>query len=83
MKAIRIHSHGGIEVLKVDNISDPQCSEDKIIVEIKASALNHLDIWVRNGLPGINIPLPLIMGSDAAGIVVETGTKVKKFKVKR
>ena len=81
MKAIRIHSHGGIEVLKVDNIPDPQCSEDKIIVEIKASALNHLDIWVRNGLPGINIPLPLIMGSDAAGIVVETGTKVKKFKV--
>ncbi len=80
MKAVRIHKHGGVDCLSVDNINEPQCSDTNIIVQIKAAALNHLDIWVRNGLPGINIPLPLIMGSDASGIVVETGKNANKFK---
>jgi len=81
MKAVRIHKHGSVDCLSVDNIKDPQCLDENIIVQIKAAALNHLDIWVRNGLPGINIPLPLIMGSDASGIVVEAGKNVNKFKI--
>lgn len=81
MKAVRIHKHGGVDCLSVDNIKEPECLDDNIIVQIKATALNHLDIWVRNGLPGINIPLPLIMGSDASGIVVETGKNTNKFKI--
>tara|TARA_Y100000590_G_C15685535_1_gene1001479 strand:- start:778 stop:1800 length:1023 start_codon:yes stop_codon:yes gene_type:complete len=81
MKAIRIHSHGDADVLQIDNIPIPVCSSKKVLVEIKAAALNHLDIWVRNGLPGIEIPLPLIMGSDASGIVVEVGSKIKNFEI--
>ncbi len=78
MKAIRIHGHGGSEVLKVDKLEIPKPGSTEILVKIKYAALNHLDIFVREGFPGI--PLPLIMGSDAAGVVVETGTDVKKFK---
>ena len=81
MKAIRIHNHGDIETLVVDSICFPKLSENKVIVKIHAASLNHLDIWVRNGLPGIPIPLPLIMGSDASGEVVEVGHKTSKFKI--
>ena len=81
MKAVRIHSHGGLDVLKYDSLDEPVCNSDSIKVKIKASALNHLDIWVRNGIPGINIPLPLIMGSDASGKIVEVGSNVNKFNI--
>ena len=81
MKSIRIHSHGNIDVLEVKNLSQPLISDNKVKVQIKAASMNHLDIWVRNGLPGIPIPLPLTLGSDAAGLVVEVGKNVKKFKL--
>ena len=81
MKSIRIHSHGNIDVLDVKNLSQPLISDNKVKVQIKAASMNHLDIWVRNGLPGIPIPLPLTLGSDAAGLVVEVGKNVKKFKL--
>ena len=81
MKAIRIHEHGPADVLKIDNIPEPACQDNLVKVQIKATALNHLDIWVRNGLPGIKIPLPLIMGSDASGIVVEVGDNIDNFNV--
>ena len=81
MKAIRIHNHGDANSLSLDDINMPPKADDEIIVKVKATALNHLDIWVRNGLPGIPIPLPLIMGSDASGKVVDVGLKVKDFKV--
>ena len=81
MKAIRIHKHGDLNSLKLDDIDEPSIEDGKVKVQIKATSLNHLDIWVRNGLPGINIPLPLIMGSDAAGIVVSIGKGVTKFSV--
>tara|TARA_Y100001970_G_scaffold43766_1_gene54590 strand:- start:8826 stop:9854 length:1029 start_codon:yes stop_codon:yes gene_type:complete len=77
LKAIQITKHGGIEVLKCSNIDEPSCPDDKIKIRIKACSINHLDIWVRNGIPGMNLPLPLILGSDASGIVVEIGNKVK------
>ena len=70
MKAIRIHSHGSLDSLSIDNIDIPNKSDTHVLVKVKAAALNHLDIWVRNGLPGINIPLPLIMGCDASGDVM-------------
>ena len=81
MKAVRIHSHGGLDVLKYDSLDEPVCNSNSIKVKIKASALNHLDIWVRNGIPGINIPLPLIMGSDASGEIIEIGSNVNKFNI--
>jgi len=79
LKAIRIHKHGGLDSLNIDNIDEPLTTDNKVKVQIKAASINHLDIWVRNGLPGINIPLPLIMGSDASGVVVSIGDGVSKF----
>ena len=81
MKAIRIHSHGCSDVLKVDNLNIPKCTENHILVNVKACSLNHLDIWVREGLPGLPIKLPLIMGSDASGTVMEVGKNIKNFTV--
>jgi len=81
MKAIRISQHGSLDVLKVDNIDKPKCNDDEVLINVKSCALNHLDIWVRNGLPGLPIKLPLILGSDASGIIVECGSKIEDFKV--
>ena len=71
MKAVRIHEFGGPEVLKYEDAPDPVLRKDQVLVRIRACALNHLDIWVRGGLRGVN--LPHILGSDIAGEVVESG----------
>ncbi len=71
MRAVRIHQHGGPEVLQLDQLPVPEPAAGEALVRIKAAALNHLDIWLRNGLRGI--PLPLTMGSDAAGIIEAIG----------
>jgi NADPH:quinone reductase-like Zn-dependent oxidoreductase len=78
MKAVRIHQFGGPEVLTYEDIPDPQPRKDQVLVRVRACALNHLDIWVRKGLPGVN--LPHILGSDIAGEVVEVGEYVGGFK---
>ena len=67
MKAVRIHEHGNAEVLKIDELAKPVPGPGQVLVRVKRAALNHLDIWVRKGIPGIN--LPLTMGSDAAGVI--------------
>lgn len=71
MKAIRIHQHGGPEVLKYEDVPDPQLRKDQVLVRVKAVALNHLDLFVREGVPGV--PLPQIPGSDVAGDVADVG----------
>lgn len=81
MKALQIKYHGGIDSIELNNIDAPQCTADKVLVNIKASSINHLDIWVSNGLPGISIPLPLVLGSDASGTIIEVGSNVDSFKV--
>ncbi len=81
MRAVRIHQHGGPDVLKVDDIAVPICPGDKVLVQLKAAALNHLDIWIRNGLPGMQLGLPLILGSDGAGVVAEVGNSVTGWAV--
>jgi len=74
MKAIRIHRHGGPEVIQIDDIPLPEPKSDEILIRIRAAALNHLDLWVRKGIPGLS--LPLIMGSDGAGIIEAMGDDV-------
>ena len=69
MKAVRFHSHGGPEVLRYEDAPDPVPSGDEVLVRVKACALNHLDLWARNGLPDVKIPLPHISGSDIAGVI--------------
>src|SRR2546425_293555 len=76
MRAIMFSQHGGPEVLQVGEVPNPQIKAYEVLVEVRACALNHLDVWVRNGLPGIKIPLPHILGCDVAGVVREVGDLV-------
>ncbi len=78
MKAVRIHEFGGPEVLKYEGVPDPELRKDHVLVRIRACALNHLDLWVRKGLPGVK--LPHILGSDIAGEVAECGEYVTDLK---
>lgn len=71
MKAIRIHEHGGPDVLRLEEVPDPQPGPGEAVLEVRAAGINHLDLWVRKGLAGTPIPLPRIPGADAAGIVRE------------
>jgi len=76
MKAVIFSQHGGPEVLKYTESPDPQIKANEVLLEVRACALNHLDVWVRAGLPGIKIPLPHILGDDVAGVVRDAGELV-------
>jgi NADPH:quinone reductase-like Zn-dependent oxidoreductase len=78
MKAVRIHEFGGPEVLRYEEVPDPKPRKDQVLVRVKACAMNHLDLWVRAGLPGVK--LPHILGSDIAGDVVEVGEYIAQLK---
>jgi NADPH:quinone reductase-like Zn-dependent oxidoreductase len=76
MKAVIFSQHGGPEVLQYTEAPNPQIKANEVLIEVRACALNHLDVWVRGGLPGIKIPLPHILGDDVAGVVREAGELV-------
>ncbi len=79
MKAVRIHQFGGPEVLQYEDVPDPQPRKDQVLIRIRACAMNHLDLWVRQGLPGVR--LPHIPGSDIAGEIVEVGEYARGLQV--
>src|SRR5467141_1769404 len=81
MKAIVFNAHGGPEVLKFSDVPDPKIRPNEVLVRVKACALNHLDLWVRAGIPGVTIPLPHIPGSDVAGEVAKIGSDVTTVRV--
>src|SRR2546427_4803427 len=66
MKAARFHQHGGPEVLRYEDAPEPKPDPSEILVRVKACALNHLDIWVRQGIPAFQVPLPHIGGGGVA-----------------
>jgi NADPH:quinone reductase-like Zn-dependent oxidoreductase len=74
MKAIRIHEDGGPEVLRYEDAPDPQPGPGEVLVSLRAASLNHIDLWVRKGLP--SVPKPRILGADGAGLREETGERV-------
>jgi NADPH:quinone reductase-like Zn-dependent oxidoreductase len=74
MKALYFREHGGSEVLQYGDLPDPRPGPGEALVQVKAVALNHLDLWVRQGWPGLNLPRPHIGGSDVAGLVAGYGT---------
>src|SRR5215468_3585459 len=80
MKAARIHQHGGPEVLKYEDVPDPQIKANQVLVRVKACALNHLDLFVRAGIPGMKFTLPHILGSDIAGEIVAVGELCERVK---
>ncbi len=80
MKAIRIREHGGPDKLLIDEIDAPSPKSDEVTVKIAATSVNHLDIWVRNGMRNLRLPLPMILGSDGAGTVADTGSEITDMK---
>ena len=80
MKAVRFHEHGGVEVLKYEDAPEPRIQPDEVLVSVRACALNHLDLWVRDGLPGMKLTLPHILGADISGEVAEVGSVVRHVK---
>jgi NADPH:quinone reductase-like Zn-dependent oxidoreductase len=81
MKAIVYAEHGGPEVLQYKDVPEPQIGPYEVLVRVRACALNHLDLWLRRGAPGIAVPLPHIPGSDIAGDVARVGDRVTNVKV--
>ncbi|HEU5279713.1 MAG TPA: zinc-binding dehydrogenase [Gaiellaceae bacterium] len=71
MKAVRIHEDGGPEVLRYEEAPDPVPEKDEVLISLRAASLNHLDVWIRKGLP--SVPKPRILGADGAGVVVSGG----------
>ena len=74
MKAVAFYEHGDLDKLKYVDLPEPEISADEVLVRVHACALNHLDIWARQGMPGVSLPLPHILGSDIAGEVVRVGS---------
>jgi NADPH:quinone reductase-like Zn-dependent oxidoreductase len=81
MKAVLFHQHGAPDVLQYTDAPQPAIRANEVLVRVKACALNHLDLWVRHGLPGVPIPLPHIPGSDVAGEIAQIGAGVTSVKV--
>jgi NADPH:quinone reductase-like Zn-dependent oxidoreductase len=79
VKAVRIHDDGGPEVLVVEEIPDPEPAPGEVVVAFRAAALNHIDLWLRQGLP--SVPKPRILGADGAGVVAALGDGVDGFTV--
>jgi NADPH:quinone reductase-like Zn-dependent oxidoreductase len=76
MRAVRFHQHGGPEVLTYEEVSDPVPGPGQVLVRVRACAMNHLDIHVRRGIPGMTLPLPHTLGSDVAGEIAAVGPGV-------
>jgi zinc-binding alcohol dehydrogenase/oxidoreductase len=74
VKAVRIHEDGGPEVLRYEDVPDPVPGEGEVLVELRAASLNHLDLWLRKGLP--SVPKPRILGADGAGVIAGTDERV-------
>lgn len=81
MKAVVFHEHGGPEKLQYEDRPQPQIKPDEVLIRVKACAVNHLDLWVRQGIPSYQIALPHISGSDVAGQIEQIGGEVKEFKI--
>jgi len=80
VKAARIHQHGGPETLVYEDAPEPKIKANQVLVRVRACALNHLDLFVRAGIPGLKIAMPHVLGSDIAGEIVEVGELSERVK---
>jgi NADPH:quinone reductase-like Zn-dependent oxidoreductase len=81
MKAAVIYEHGGLDHVKIEEVAEPKPGKNEVILDVKSAGLNHLDIWVRKGRPGLVLSMPHILGCDAAGVVVDAGSDVTNVKI--
>ena len=81
MKALAFYEHGGSDKLQIVDLPKPTIGLDDVLINVKAIALNQLDLFVRRGSPVLKLPLPHIPGSDGAGVIAEVGANVKGLSV--
>jgi NADPH:quinone reductase-like Zn-dependent oxidoreductase len=81
MKAVLFREHGGPEKLSYEDVPKPVIGPEEVLIRVKACALNHLDIWIRQGSPAYPMPLPHVPGSDVAGVVEAVGDHVESVRV--
>lgn len=79
MKALHFNEFGSIENLKFGDVEDPQLADEEVLVRVKACAINHLDLWILRGWPGLQLPMPHIGGADISGEIAAVGSAVKNF----
>jgi len=80
MKAVVFDRFGGPEVLELRDVPEPAIRPDEALIEVRACAINHLDLWVRQGLRGLDLELPHILGNDVVGVVARAGEAVRHLK---
>lgn len=81
MKAAVIYAHGGLDCVRIEEVARPEPGAGEVVIEVRSAGLNHLDIWVRKGRKGVELPMPHILGSDAAGVVAAVGQDVGDVRV--
>lgn len=81
MKAVIFRAHGGPEVLEYTDVPTPTPGPGEVLVRVKACSLNHLDLWIREGIPAYQLTLPHIAGCDVAGLVEQVGSGVTNVSV--
>lgn len=82
MKAIVLREHGGNDKLRFEpEFPDPAAGPDDVVIRVRASSLNYHDVFTRRGMPGINLPFPVIIGLDVAGEILEIGANVRDWRV--
>ena len=81
MKAVYLNRHGDASAVEYGDLPEPRLVAGAVKVKVKASSINHLDIWIRKGMPQLKLPFPHVLGSDAAGVVEAVGEGVSGFKV--
>jgi NADPH:quinone reductase-like Zn-dependent oxidoreductase len=81
LKALAFHEHGGLDRLAYQDVADPKIGDGDVLVRVRAAALNHLDLFVREGLPGLTLPMPFWTGCDIAGDVAQVGAAVADVRI--
>ena len=79
MKAVHVTRHGDPSVLEIVDVPVPRPGEGEVLVKVIAVSLNHLDLWVRRGMPGVKLPLPMIPGCDGIGEIVQRARAAQKI----
>jgi NADPH:quinone reductase-like Zn-dependent oxidoreductase len=80
MRAVTLRSHGGPEVLTVEDLPEPEPQPGEVRIRVEAVAMNHVDLWVRRGLPHLKLGYPFLLGADVSGVVDAVGVGVSGWK---